>query len=315
MSTERSCVLWVVCPVYRDVESLLTLRKGLGAAVAPIDFGAPTELRLVAIDDTGGLDPEIARLRDLDGVRVLAAPFNLGHQDAIVYALRSLASEVAPDDFVVTMDSDGEDQPEDLPRLLAPVLADPANLNRIALAQRTRRRESLPFKLLYFFFKLLFRLLTGTVIRTGNYAAYRGFLVHTALFHPNFDLVYSSSLISVNLDATFVPCERGRRYAGQSRMGYLKLLVHGVRMLMPFLDRITIRAIVAFALLLGLALAASAAAAAAHVAIAFEVRPWVAIALVATAALSLLAMANFVVLFAIFHHLRGASLRGLAARR
>ena len=51
-------------------------------------------------------------------VTVLQPPFNLGHQRALVYALRKALPQIADEDAVVTLDADGEDRPEDLPRLL-----------------------------------------------------------------------------------------------------------------------------------------------------------------------------------------------------
>ena len=71
------------------------------------------------IDDTGGQDPEVDGLGEFDDTVVLQPPFNLGHQRAIVYALRKMLPRIAEEDAVVTMDADGEDRPEDLPRLLA----------------------------------------------------------------------------------------------------------------------------------------------------------------------------------------------------
>ena len=76
-------------------------------------------MRFVVIDDTAGQDPDVAPLGQLGDVIVLQPPFNLGHQRGIVYALRKMLPQIADEDAVVTMDADGEDRPEDLPRLLA----------------------------------------------------------------------------------------------------------------------------------------------------------------------------------------------------
>ncbi len=231
--------IWIVSPLYFDAEPYARLQYDLAAALQR----SPLKPRLVAIDDSAGLDPATGTLGA--AVRVVVPPFNLGHQRALVFGLRRLAPEMADDDFVVTLDADGEDQPADLPRLLAPLLADPGNLRLIALAARTRRHETLPFKILYFFFRHFFLLLSGTVVRSGNYAAYRGWVARNVLFHPHFDLCYASSLLSLNLQIERVPCERGRRYAGTSKMTWGKLVLHGFRMLMPFADRIAVRGLVA----------------------------------------------------------------------
>jgi hypothetical protein len=255
----------------------------------------------------------VAGLASLPGLTVVTPPFNLGHQRAIVFGLRRLAAEVDEADLVVTLDADGEDRPEDVLRLLAPVREGRRGEKTVALALRTHRRETLPFKVLYFLFRVLFRTLTGTLIRTGNYAAYRGWLARQVVFHPHFDLCYSSSLLSLSLPVVLVPCERGRRYAGESHMGYFRLLVHGLRMLMPFLDRIAVRALVACAATLTLGLLAAASLGALSLFARGALPGWTTNALLAAAlaVLCLSVLLNFIVLFALFSQSQGVSLAGL----
>jgi hypothetical protein len=249
--------IWILSPVYFDVESYRRLRGELKAVLDSLPL-PPLAPRFVMVDDSGGRDPSVSEIGG--AAEIIVPPFNLGHQRAIVHGLRRLSREIADDDFVVTLDGDGEDQPRDLPRLLATLQEQPGNLRRIALAARTRRRETPVFKLLYFFFKHFFLLLSGTVVRSGNYAAFHGWVARNVLFHPHFDLCYASSLLSLDLEIVRVPCERGERYAGQSKMTYGKLVSHGFRMLMPFADRIAVRGLVVFAVLLLLGLAALAVA-------------------------------------------------------
>src|SRR5665213_485988 len=220
----------IVLPVYRDVESFLMLRERV-TSVLGVERTHAECLRFYVVDDTAGQDPDIEKVRGLADVSVVRPPFNLGHQRAIVLALRAISPRLAPDDVVITMDSDGEDRPEDLPALIEALVKDD-DAWRVVIARRTKREEPFTFQVLYLCFRVLFRVLTGRSVRSGNYAAYRGAYVHSMLFHPSFDLCYSSSLITLNRDPTFVPCPRGTRYAGQSRMGLEQLLTHGVRMLM-----------------------------------------------------------------------------------
>ena len=302
-----------VVPVYRDVECFLILRPRLLDETRRALAGTAFEARFVVVDDTGGLDPAIPQLRALPDTVVLTPPFNLGHQRAIVFGLRTIAPEVSKEDLVVTVDADGEDRPEDLPRLLRPLLDATPEARRISLARRTKRQETVPFKLLYFCFKIFFRSLTGLLVHTGNYAAYRGWLLARVVFHPHFDLCYSSTLLSLSLPTEYVPCERGRRYAGRSRMGYFKLLVHGVRMLMPFIDRIAIRACVAFSLLMGLGVALFLAVGIGTVMAGRPVPGWATYLLLGTLIVitSFVALTNLIVLFTLYSQSQGVSLSGL----
>jgi hypothetical protein len=304
----------MITPVFQDVESFVRLRERTLEIISRHLNLRRTRVRFVAVDDTGGFDPEMQSLRALRDVTVVEPPFNLGHQRAIVYGIRTVAPEIADADLVVTLDSDGEDRPEDLPRLLAPILKEPADLHRIVLALRTGRHETPVFKAMYLAFKVLFRLLTGFSVRTGNYAAYRGWFARHVILHPYFDLCYSSTLVSLNLPLTYVECERGTRYAGQSRMNYQKLFMHGLRMLMPLADRIAIRALFAFFLtfcggmmlsivVLGVRLFTKAA-----------IPGWATSTLLLVLTLSFVALGNFIVLFAVFSQSQGISMSNLEHR-
>lgn len=235
--------LWVLSPMLNDTPSFLELRTQVASFCA--ESGTEGPIRHIVIDDSAGSDAEVERLRRLPDVDVLTPPFNLGHQRAIVFGLRHLAATIEPDDIVVTMDSDGEDQPSDVPRLVAALQRDRVSL---ALAQRTERSESLVFRVMYVGFRMLFRLLTGTAVRSGNFAAQRGASLVTTIGHPSFDLCYSSTLLTLRRPTAMVPCARGRRFAGESRMNRHSLIAHGIRMMLPFSERIAVRMLVAAAL-------------------------------------------------------------------
>jgi len=230
-------VIWVVSPMLHDTESYRRLREEVIAAIGP--EGGP--VRFLVVDDSAGTDADVDTLHGIDDVQVLTPPFNLGHQRAIVYGLRHLAPTLADDDVVVTMDSDGEDQPADVPRLLAALGESGAAL---VLAERTKRSEPLLFRVLYVMFRLFFRLIAGITVLSGNFAAQRGDSLKATVHHPSFDLCYSSTLLALRRPTTTVPCARGTRFAGKSRMNTSSLIAHGIRMLLPFSERIAARMLV-----------------------------------------------------------------------
>lgn len=305
--------LWIVCPSYTDVVAFTMLRKQILEVLEASEPVARTT-RFVFVDDTGDNDDEVQSLSAFDDVTVVSPPFNLGHQRALVYGLRTIEPLVADTDLIVTMDADGEDRPEDLLRLIAPLREEPEKRRTLCVARRTTRRESFQFKSMYFFFRLLFRGLTGVTVRSGNYAAYRGWLARRMLRHPYFDLCYSSSLVSLDIRVTSVPCPRGERYAGRSRMDLFSLSMHGLRMLMPFTDRIAVRALAAFSVIFGVGIFASLAVVIIRLFTTAAIPGWATATLVCTLILSFLALGNFVVLFVLFSHSRGISLAGLEGR-
>jgi hypothetical protein len=248
--------IWVVTPCFYDVQSFLELKKHTQIVIS--DAYPQAELITVLIDDTGGQDQSIRALGNETRLAVISPPFNLGHQGALVFALRALARSVKDEDFVVTMDSDGEDRPKDIPALVNELLEHEDNLQLVSIAQRTKRERSYAFNTMYFFFKIFFVTLTGTVVSNGNFMAYRGWFVKNVLFHPFFDYCYSSTVLALAKSRTTVPLARGRRYFGESKMTVISLISHGFKMLLPFTDKIAVRAVVMSFILFVLTLMAAA---------------------------------------------------------
>jgi glycosyltransferase involved in cell wall biosynthesis len=301
---------WIFTPVYRDTRSFRILRERLLEVLAGSDATPPGPVRFVFVDDTAGQDSEVAALDDLDDVAIVRPPFNLGHQRAIVYALRKTLARIEDDDAVVTLDADGEDQPEDLPRLLG-ALGSAAPPAPVVLALRTKRRESLSFKLFYRGFRLLFRTLTGTTVRSGNFAVMSGATARRALLHPTFDLSYSSAILALDLPIAYVPCERGERYEGRSKMTYGKLAMHGLRMLMPFTDRIAIRALGAFVFFGVFGAALALVVVCLKIFTSSSIPGWTSYIALGALIVSLVALGNFVSLFVLFSQTRAVSLANI----
>lgn len=235
-------MIWVVSPMLHDTEAYLRVCSEVRSAVAAA--GDTRALRFLVVDDSAGTDADVGRLAEHGDVEVLTPPFNLGHQRAIVHGLRHLAPQLADDDVVVTMDSDGEDQPADVPRLLEALQQSGAAL---VLAQRTKRSEPVLFRVLYILFRVFFRLIAGITVLSGNFAGQRGDSLKATVHHPSFDLCYSSTLLALRRATVTVPCARGHRFSGRSRMNTSSLIAHGIRMLLPFTERIAARMLVAAA--------------------------------------------------------------------
>jgi hypothetical protein len=261
----------------------------------------------VVVDDPGGAHPAVEQLLRLDDVDVLRAPYSLGHQQALVLGARALASRVDDHDVVVTLDGDGEDKAEDVPRLLAALEGPGVTLRTIVIAHRTERRVSTMFRLGYLLFRLAFRVLVGFVVESGNFAAYHGWVLRNVLSHPNFDLCYSSSLLSLGLPVIPVPCARGIRYAGRSRMNLLRLSIHAMRMMMPFLDRMAVRTLAAFAAMFSVGVALLVAIVVSALA-GWGVPTALAYAAGFFGIVAIIGLGNFVLLFAVFSNYRGLHL-------
>jgi hypothetical protein len=251
--------VWVVCPVFHDVATFRRLRREVTATIALCRrtlglASPPSDVRFVVVDDSSGDDPQVSTLAHFTDVEVVTPPFNVGHQRALVFGLRAIAARVDDSEWIITMDADGEDAPADIPALFRGYAERAASsqsgnhLRTVVLARRTSRRETWPFKVMYALFRILCRLLTGQVVRTGNFALYRGWCARNLLLHPTFDVCYSASLLRLANAPVLVPCARAPRYDGRSKMTYVRLVSHGLSMLVPFADIVATRLFVALSL-------------------------------------------------------------------
>ena len=229
----RHEAVWaVVTPVFEDGDSFAALCRDL----ARIDAGVALEI--LAVDDGTIVAPPAAdaiRAAGLAG-RIVRLKRNCGHQTAVWVGLTLAAAEPRYAGAVV-MDSDGEDRPEDIARLIAAVGPD----CDAAAARRGRRRESLSFRLFYRIYRTFFGLMTGRVIRFGNFCALgrRAMLRLAAMQETRIHL--AAALIKSRLRRAEIPCDRGARYQGRSRMNFTDLALHGLRAVAVFDDAVLTR--------------------------------------------------------------------------
>ena len=91
---------------------------------------------------------------------------NRGHARCNAAGLKYL-NEKENLDYVILMDGDGEDRPEELNLLFKKSIDDPT---KTITANRIKRSEGLFFKLLYELHKILTFVFTGKMIKFGNYS-------------------------------------------------------------------------------------------------------------------------------------------------
>ena len=231
--------LAIIIPVFDDWESLSILVEQLADHRDALGPGC----HLVLVDDGGtGPVPDLGLLMARAGfaATLVSLARNVGSQRAIAAGLCHAVQVLRPDRIMI-MDADGEDRPEDVPVLLRVLDAHPAAM---VVAQRRRRSEGLRFRLFYGFYKGLFALLTGVPISFGNFcamglpAARRLVAMHELLLHV------PATLIRSRYPLVPVPTDRGTRYAGQSRMNLISLMVHGLSAIAVFSERIFTRILV-----------------------------------------------------------------------
>lgn len=240
--------LKILLPVFNDWEALkLLLEKTL-----KIFEGRGYNLSFLAVDDNSNIPYQKA---DFEGInlKVLHLLSNQGHQRAIALGLSYLVDH-QDFDTVIVMDSDGEDQPEHIIDLIEKSAQNP---DKIIFARRKKRTESILFKVFYFFYKIIFKSLTGHVITFGNFSLIPATrlrkLAHVSEIWNN----YPGGIIRSKLPFDSVPLDRGVRLAGHSKMNFSSLILHGMSAISVFLEVTAVRILIFVSVMIAAALIGS----------------------------------------------------------
>ncbi len=153
------------------------------------------------------------------------------------------------------MDGDGEDRPQDVPRLIDAFLG--ASPSRVVFAGRLRRSEGLLFRLGYWTFRQVHRFLVGIPVQFGNFSIIPASFLETLVVVSESWNHYAAAVLKARLPYAVVPTERGVRLAGQSHMRFPSLVAHGLNALSVFGEIICARALVFCVVMLCLLLAGS----------------------------------------------------------
>lgn len=229
----------ILMPLRDDWISAAELAKRLDAAIRSY----PCTLHLVLVDDGSVTAPApdafVSSYTVIQSIQILHLRRNLGHQRAIALGLVHLFRAVASD-AVLVMDADGEDIPEGALDLIC-AFDRTHGRKKAVFAERSRRTESILFRVFYRIYKALHLILTGIPVRVGNFsilpAAYLGRLVVMSELWNH----YAAAVFRSGLPISTVPIPRGYRISGKSTMNFVSLTIHGISAISVFGDVVGVR--------------------------------------------------------------------------
>jgi polyisoprenyl-phosphate glycosyltransferase len=227
----------ILIPQYNDWEALNLLIERINEDVATDTLVATS---LVIVDDCSSQDLEQLTLFRGNKVQIVRLYRNLGHQRAIAIGLSYIAKEV-PCDKVIVMDADGEDAPKDINALVA---ASEKSPDRIIFAQRSKRQESFAFRFFYGIYKFIFRQLTGKVITFGNFSLIPQRRLQNLVRVSEIWNNFPGGIIKSRIPYEAVPTERGKRLAGESKMNFVSLVLHGLSTISVLIDVTAVRILI-----------------------------------------------------------------------
>jgi len=221
----------IVTPVLNDWESFAQLASEIDALPELQNYN----VSILAVDD-GSINvtlPEASEFRGcVTSLSVLELNANQGHQRAIALGLAYCHEHLSPKSIIV-MDSDGEDRPQDIARLLEDHSNSP---DSIIVARRQQRSESFLFKTFYKIYKFLFAALTGKSISFGNFSLLPASRLSNVVYNTGIWNNYAATLLKSRVPITFTATDRGKRFFGTSSMNLTSLMVHGISAIAVFSD-------------------------------------------------------------------------------
>ena len=227
----------ILISIYNDWKSLFKLLENIDFQI--VDWDAEVSILIVNDASTEKKPKAELNLKNIKLVRVMNMKQNRGHARCNATGLKFL-TEKENFDYVILMDGDGEDNPEELTSLFNKSKDDPY---KTVTANRIKRSEGPFFKLLYESHKILTHVFAGKLIKFGNYsclpkeAAAR--LVKEACIWSSF----SGSVTKILQDRISVPSIRSQRYFGPSQMNLFNLLIHSFSIMAVFKANVIIRSI------------------------------------------------------------------------
>ena len=228
----------ILIPIYNDWQSVFKLLENINLESSVLEG----EFSVIIINDASTENkPELlTNLENLKSVQVINMRKNKGHARCNAAGMKYI-NEKEEFDYIIPMDGDGEDRPEELSLLIEKIKSFP---NTVITADRVKRSEGFIFKFCYSIHKYLTLVFTGQNIKYGNYTCIPKSIVNKMINEPATWSSYSGSLAKTTKDRKFIPSIRGKRYFGPSKMSFVNLLKHSLSIITVFKTTLLIRAII-----------------------------------------------------------------------
>ena len=225
----------VLIPIYNERESLKLLIENINHEIKDLNH----EISIVVINDASSqqIIDTYPNIENISSFEIISMKENRGHARCIASGLKYIF-EKKEFDFVIPMDGDGEDRPEEIKNFIQ--LSEQSSEKSI-IGERVKRSEGLFFQLCYRFHKFLTLAFTGQSIKFGNFTCLSKSTVKKLLDEKATWNSFSGSLKKVEKELVLMSSIRGKRYFGPSQMSFFNLLKHSLSIISVFRKTVLIR--------------------------------------------------------------------------
>jgi cellulose synthase/poly-beta-1,6-N-acetylglucosamine synthase-like glycosyltransferase len=225
----------ILIPVFNDWQSLSKLMNNIDNEIQNINH----EISIIIVDDASTFDRQLEteNLSNINSIKILVMKENKGHARCIAAGLKYIL-EKEEFDYVIPMDGDGEDRPEEIKDFIKSIENNP---EQTVVGERVKRSEAFVFKFCYFFHKIITLVFTGHAIKFGNFTCLTKSTVEKLVNEKATWNSFSGALTKVEKNKISIPSIRGERYFGPSKMSFSNLLKHSLSIISVFKNAVLIR--------------------------------------------------------------------------
>jgi len=225
----------ILIPIFNDRESLTKLIEDINFEIKDLT----SQISIIVVNDASSqqIIDNYPNIENINSIEIINMKENRGHTRCIASGLKYIF-EKKEFDYVIPMDGDGEDRPEEIKNFIQ--LAEQSE-DQTIVGERTKRSESLFFKLCYQAHKILTFGFTGQSIKFGNFTCLSKSTIEKMLNEKATWNSFSGSLKKVEKDLLSIPSFRGTRYFGPSKMSFFNLLKHSLSIISVFRKTVLIR--------------------------------------------------------------------------
>ena len=218
----------LLLPVYNDWESLIKVLDEINSIIQNIKN---YEFNCLIVNDCSSVEsPKIIKPKNFNSLRIINMKKNKGHARCNAFGLRYINLNETYD-YVIVMDSDGEDRPAEIRDLINKIVEEPETS---VVAKRIKRSEGPIFQTLYRTHKLITFIFTGKKINFGNYSCLIKKDVNTLSDKASLWSSFSGSVKKNLSSLNEVDSIRGLRYFGPSKMSLFNLVIHSFSIIAVF---------------------------------------------------------------------------------
>ena len=230
----------ILIPIYNDWQSVSKLIDEINY----LSIDSKFKISVIIVNDASNHDRQNddKNYENLESIKIINMKINQGHARCIATGLKYIF-EKEDFDYVIPMDGDGEDRPEEIKELINQI--ENSN-NQPIVGERIKRSESLIFKICYQLHKLITLTFTGKSIKFGNFTCLPKSTVKKLINDKATWNSFSGSLTKVENNLISIPSSRGTRYFGPSKMSFYNLIKHSLSIIAVFKTNVVIRSILFF---------------------------------------------------------------------